>query len=239
MPKDINYDELDQAVSESIGSTTEHKHPKDPKAASATHSTTRQSRPRPRGRYLDMKSPKSDMRPRPPQRPRSTIIHQTTEFGEITISNQKSQPSVAERVISATNFISEPTPLEPRVVHKSTPPAPSSHQAPAPNPENFSLGGQSPFLENTIVEKRPLGAHLPSSNSRVVESTKNVYSGRSVTARPRVEELLTHEVVPPKGHRSGIARFFLVLLIIAIGALVGALVWFLISSGAELNIVQL
>ena len=78
------------------------------------------------------------------------------------------RPSVAQQIqqkqqVAQTKAAPAPAkPAEPKPVVKAEPKA--------PNANNYSLGGRSPFLTDTKVEKRPLGNNIPETNATTVHS---------------------------------------------------------------------
>lgn len=249
MSEDIDYDELDKAVSGAIGADGASGPAPDPSPApdqseedTSIPVSIIKSKPKPpasRGRYMDMVSRHAaPKRPAPAPKPAPTKIEHTTEFGVI---EDVVRPSEVDFIATPTPFdASIPVKKSPKVATPQPTPPPAPVQAPPPTPEplptipeNFSLIGQSPFLENPIVEKRPLSSSLPSSNPTTVKSTKNIYSAQSAAnARAIADEFDIHEIVEPK-RKSGIARFFLVLLVLAAGAAVGAAAWYFLLGGAS------
>ncbi len=96
----------------------------------------------------------------------------------------------------------------------------------APNANNFSLGGKSPFLTNAQVEKTPLGKNPQQTSANSIESTKNTYSQKSpLASKIAKKHIITEE---PKGS-SGWMRVLAVILMIAAGLGLGLLAWLIIS----------
>jgi len=215
---DLDYDEIDQAVSGAMD--TESPPPPPPEEPNPDPTPVPRPPVKPRGRYLDMINTKSDMRPpksvptptpKPTPAPVPTKIEHTTEFGVIEDNTEEEQRAEADFVAQPTPFAA---PVEPE----------------APNPDNYALGGQSPFLEDAIVEKRPLGDYVSSDNNRAVKSTKNVYSQRSaISDQPLQKSPFAPEIIAEPPKKAGLGRFFLVLFIIALGALAGVVAWLILS----------
>ena len=251
---DIDYEALDQAVSGAMGSPAEPE-PTEVNPTNEAQVQTPQSvgdgpftaAPRtpvkPRGRYMDMIRPRptatsattlTQGTPKPASTPvpapKPTKIVHTTEFGVIEdVNTDESTPDdlIAE---AEAEFIADPVPFSDTSqrsagLNSATPDFIDEDDL-APNPDNYIVGGHSPFLENAIVEKRPLGDYVPETNQQAVESTKNVYSQRSVLqSTPEVDDFAT-EIVPTPAKKSGLLWFFLVLLILGLGAAAGAAAWY-------------
>lgn len=103
---------------------------------------------------------------------------------------------------------------------------PTPKKQAAPNANNFSIGGKSPFLANTQVEKTPLGKNPAQNSAGSIESTKNTYSQKSPSkSKVASKHVVTEE---PKDH-SGWFRALIVLLVVAAGAGLGLLAWLIIG----------
>ena len=149
--------------------------------------------------------------------------------------------TVAKPTIAPARAISKPLPTrpvakpapkpaatpEPKPVTKPEPkpvldekPTPILKKRETPNANNYSIGGHSPFIKNTKVEKRPLGKNTSDSSASSLRSTHNVYSQKSPirTTENTKKHIITQE--PQK--KSGWISALLVLGIIAAG---GALGW--------------
>lgn len=99
----------------------------------------------------------------------------------------------------------------------------------APDANSYSLGGRSPFLTDTKVEKRPLGTNIPETNAAAVRSTKNVYSQKNPSKAP-VTKRKKHTVTEaPKSH-SGWLWSLIVILVIAAGAGLGYLAYLIVFA---------
>lgn len=106
---------------------------------------------------------------------------------------------------------------------------PASKIGPAPNANNYSLGGRSPFLNpNAQVEKRPLGANIPETSASALKSTHNVYSHKS----PLHDKTNTgkHVVTESPKKKSGWLWTITVIGVIAAGAGLGYLAYLLILA---------
>ena len=129
----------------------------------------------------------------------------------------KLKPSVAEKIQNRLNKKAEaPTEKKPEAKKPAT----------APNANNYSLGGRSPFMINTKVDKRPLGTNIPENSAHTVQSTRNVYSQKSpITKKHKADKHIITEA--PKKH-SGWLWTLIVLLVIAAGGGLGYLAYLLV-----------
>lgn len=109
-----------------------------------------------------------------------------------------------------------------------TAPAPALKRREAPNANNYSLGGRSPFVANTHVEKRPLGANVPETSASALRSTRNVYSQKSPTRA--TENAHKHIVTQEPAGKSGWLWTLIVLGVIAAGGGLGYLAYLLIFA---------
>ena len=106
---------------------------------------------------------------------------------------------------------------------------PTTKVTAAPNANNYSLGGRSPFLNpNAQVEKRPLGANIPETSASALKSTHNVYSHKS----PLRDKTNTgkHVVTESPKKKSGWLWTLTVIGVIAAGAGLGYLAYLLILA---------
>ena len=132
-----------------------------------------------------------------------------------TVATPKAAPKAVaakkEEPANATiERVSQPTPKKPA----------------APNANNFSIGGKSPFLTNTQVEKTPLGKNPSQNSAGSIESTKNTYSQKSPSkSKVASKHIVTEE---PKDH-SGWFYALITVLVIAAGAGLGLLAWLIIG----------
>lgn len=134
------------------------------------------------------------------------------------------RPSVAQQIQQKQQVAkAQPAPVkavEPKPVVKAEPKA--------PNANNYSLGGRSPFMINTKVDKRPLGTNIPENSARTIHSTKNTYSQKDPSSKKHKAK--KHMVTEsPKSH-SGWFWTFIVLLVIAAGAGLGYLAYILVFA---------
>lgn len=235
MSSEIDYDELDQAVTGAMDS----EQPKDPEPTRAEDSPSepddslvpeqesapepKKTPPKPRGLYMDMiRRPKRPASKKPAPAPKPTKVEHTTEFGvieEAPLVTPAAPTPPKPQDTAVADFISEPTPYEHIV--------PTEPTEPAPNPDNFITGGSSPFIENAVVEKRPLGDYVPEGSPSAVKSTKNVYSQRSVLNSLPKQDDFTAEIVPDAPKKSNFLYFVIVLIVIALGAAAGAAAWYI------------
>lgn len=109
-----------------------------------------------------------------------------------------------------------------------TAPAPAIKRREAPNANNYSLGGRSPFVTNTHVEKRPLGANIPETSASALRSTRNVYSQKSPTRA--TENAQKHVIAQDPGKKSGWLWTLIVIAVIAAGGGLGYLAYLLIFA---------
>lgn len=129
-----------------------------------------------------------------------------------------------------------PHPTTSRIEHQrpatkpvpETAPAPAIKRREAPNANNYSLGGRSPFMTNTHVEKRPLGTNIPETSASALRSTRNVYSQKSPTRA--TENAQKHVIAQDPGKKSGWLWTLIVIAVIAAGGGLGYLAYLLIFA---------
>ena len=92
----------------------------------------------------------------------------------------------------------------------------------------YSLGGRSPFMANTHVEKRPLGTNIPETSASALRSTRNVYSQKSPTRA--TENTHKHIVTQEPAGKSGWLWTLIVIAVIAAGGGLGYLAYLLIFA---------
>lgn len=143
----------------------------------------------------------------------------------------KSAPKPAQKPAAKPATVN-PRPASAKPTPAAKPAAQAKKDAPktpeAPNANNYSLGVRSPFLTNTKVEKRPLGADVPETSTHALRSTRNVYSSKSpskVTTNTK-KHIITEA---PKDH-SGWIWTLIVLFVIAAGAGLGYLAYRLVFA---------
>lgn len=259
MSDNIDYAELDKAVNEAMQSQpkrpvsrTATKTPAKAtiKTAAARPTTTSQPvhHPQNHGRFMDF-APRSAIRPATPAikttrkpvapvRPtvanipqRSTIkpssrIATVRKAPDTTATKAvpaeapaASRPSVAAKIQQKQQHVATAAPKE----------TPKPKVAEAPDANSYSLGGRSPFLVDTKVEKRPLGTNIPETNAATVHSTKNIYSQKNPSKAP-VTKRKKHTVTEaPKSH-SGWLWTLIVILVIASGAGLGYLAYLIVFA---------
>jgi hypothetical protein len=98
----------------------------------------------------------------------------------------------------------------------------------APNANNYSLGGKSPFVANTKVVKRPLGSNVPDGSASSLRSTRNVYSQKSPTRS--TEHIKKHVVAQSPKKKSGWLWTLIVLAVIAAGGSLGYLAYLIVFA---------
>jgi|GEM_PF-2093070 hypothetical protein len=125
------FEELDKAVNSLIG---DKKKPVDDNNKAPLSVPARSNAPK--GRFMDLRHPSSDMKPQ--------------------------SPTVPKRA-------PEPTPTPPQPAPKPTlqptPPKPVENKAPLSDQKPDEESGQSPFLPDASVQKRPLGGNINSEPS--------------------------------------------------------------------------
>ena len=123
----------------------------------------------------------------------------------------------------------EPKPVEkPIIEKKEEAPTPVLKRREAPNGNNYSLGGRSPFVTNTQVEKRPLGNNIPETSTSALRSTRNVYSQKSPTRA--TENAKKHIITQDPKKKSGWLWTLIVLGVIAAGGGLGYLAYLLVFA---------
>lgn len=98
----------------------------------------------------------------------------------------------------------------------------------APNANNYSLGGRSPFMTDAKVEKRPLGNNIPETNAAALRSTHNIYSQKSPTRA--AENAKKHIIAKSPRKQSGWIWTLAVIGVIAAGGGLGFLLYLLVFS---------
>ena len=135
--------------------------------------------------------------------------------------------AVEEQAEAESNFVAQPTAIDDLALKKAHHHAPAPHE-PAPNANNYSLGGRSPFmLADAKVDKRPLGKKLPAHHAEAVTSSKNVYSSRTPIKKSDPEQTIKPLVTAPPKKKSGWLRVLAIFLIIFAGAALGLILYFL------------
>ena len=226
----INYDELDKAVNAAMSARETAK-----ATPAAPAKPAAPKKPASRGLFMDFA-------PRRPQ----VITHVTTTTRTVSVkpvTKPAAHPAmpvkrpapvkpVAPRVAAnpaakAAHLATHPT-AKP-VARPAAPAKPAAKRTEAPNANNYSLGGRSPFLNpNAQVEKRPLGANIPETSASALKSTHNVYSHKS----PLRDTTNTgkHVVTESPKKKSGWLWTLTVIGVIAAGAGLGYLAYLLILA---------
>jgi len=236
---EIDYAELDEEVHKVM--TGAPKGNADVRKSGIGAEEEGESRRVVRGRYMDMVHPSSDMRP--PARSYATgktveapekweietdptktdeefEAEDEPEFGVIEDVNGKAEMEAEE------DFVTDPGPLQDLPDDEGE--MPIEYEEEAPDANNYSLGGKSPFIMDAKVEKRPLGDYVAEGNERGVRSTKNVYSQRTPVTEgaPEVEPIV---IETPK-RKSGWIWALVTLLVIAAGGGLGILAYILYTN---------
>ena len=149
------------------------------------------------------------------QRPIATKAHATQPVNHSVAQEMQHKQQIAQ---------TKATPA-PKPAVKTT----TEEDSKAPNANNYSLGGRSPFMINTKVDKRPLGTNIPESSAHTVRSTNNTYSQKdpSINKKHKANKHIVTE--SPKKH-SGWIWTLIVLLVIAAGAGLGYLAYLLVFA---------
>ena len=166
-----------------------------------------------------------------PSAPKQTIPKTTSRIPTIRKASENTprtplasapRPSVAAKIQQKQERLAT-------TVTKPTPKSKANQRPEAPDANSYSLGGRSPFLVDTKVEKRPLGNNIPETSMTAVRSTKNIYSQKNPAKAP-VTKRKKHTVTEaPKSH-SGWLWSLVVLLVIAAGAGLGYLAYLIVFA---------
>ena len=226
MSDNIDYDELDKAVNEAIRSRATEKPAARPVVKKTTapsvnvvRNTTVKPAPKPvnHGHYMDFVAKRPVATPRPvapvakPVAKPAAPVARPSVAQQIQQKQQVAQAKVAPAPVKAA---------EPKPVVKAEPKA--------PNANNYSLGGRSPFMIDTKVEKRPLGTNIPETSARTISSTRNTYSQKDPSSKKHKAK--KHMVTESPKNHSGWFWTFIVLLVIAAGAGLGYLAYILVFA---------
>ena len=162
-----------------------------------------------------------------PAAPVHPAVHRTVAtHPNVAAQIQQRQAKVATKPVAkpVAHPVAKPVakPAEKPVVRKAT-------EEKAPNANNYSLGGRSPFLTDAKVEKRPLGKNIPETSSSALKSTKNTYSQKapSKAAHHAKKHVVTEA---PKKH-TGWLWALVVLFVLAAGGGLGYLAYILVFAG--------
>ena len=157
----------------------------------------------------------------------ATVRKATPSAKTPTISTIPTRPSVAakiqqkqQRITSTTNL---PEKTKPSIAPKV------SNIKDAPDANSYSLGGRSPFLTDTKVEKRPLGNNIPETSITSIRSTKNIYSQKNPAKAP-ITKHKKHTVTEAPQSHSGWLWTLIVILVIAAGAGLGYLAYLIVFA---------
>lgn len=180
-------------------------------------------------------------RPVTPQRPATSNIAQrsaikpASRIATVRKATTTARP-VAPKALTETPKMTAPRPSvaakiqqKRQRVEDTTPPKALKPKAEAPDANSYSLGGRSPFLTDTKVEKRPLGNNIPETNATTVHSTKNVYSTKNPSKAPATKRKKHTVTEAPKSH-SGWLWTLIVILVIAAGAGLGYLAYLIVFA---------
>ena len=144
----------------------------------------------------------------------------TTSLEKPTSPTTPPRPSVAAKIQQKQQHVAASAPQTP---------SRAKTVKEAPDANSYSLGGRSPFLADTKVEKRPLGNNIPESSATSLRSTKNIYSQKNPVKAP-VTKRKKHTVTEaPKSH-SGWLWSLIVILVIAAGAGLGYLAYLIVFA---------
>jgi len=229
MSDNIDYAELDKAVNEAM--QTQSSRPVSRVATSRPVAKRPVARPQSRGRFMDFAPRGNHVRTVTPARPvqkpvaRPVVAPQPRPVVRAakpvsTIPPKTSRPSVATKIQQKQQRVATTKEApKPKVVKKVE----------APDANSYSLGGRSPFLADTKVEKRPLGTNIPETSTTAVRSTKNVYSQKNPSKSP-VSKRKKHTVTEAPKSYSGWLWTFVVLFVIAAGAGLGYLAYLIVFA---------
>lgn len=221
--------------------------------AAATQHATVAPRPQSRGRFMDFaprgvtihSATTSRSAAKPVTHPAAPVRPTTANIPQRSAIKPASRIATVRKATSAPTPTETPAPSRPSVAAKiqqkqqrvaAATPAPQEAPKPkttpkveAPDANSYSLGGRSPFLVDTKVEKRPLGTNIPETNAAAVHSTKNIYSQKNPSKAP-VAKRKKHTVTEaPKSH-SGWLWTLIVILVIAAGAGLGYLAYLIVFA---------
>lgn len=170
--------------------------------------------------HSDIMRPAAQVRRPVTARPANQGIAQQLQQRQQVAQSKVAAPAVKPVAKPAVKPAAKPSPVKP---------AATPEVAKAPNANNYSLGGRSPFMINTKVDKRPLGTNIPETSTHALLSTRNTYSQKdpSTTKRHKAQKHIVTE--SPKKH-SGWLWTLLVIAIIAAGAGLGYLAYILVFA---------
>ena len=234
MSDNIDYNELDKAVNAAISARNAAKaQPKaEPKPA------TPRAPQKPAAKPVAKKptpAPISRLASRPAVKPVAKTITKPTVAAAKPVSKPVMRPAPAKPAHpaqAAARPVLKPAakPAAPATKPAAKPvvATPVLKKREAPNANNYSLGGRSPFVPNTKVEKRPLGKNVPETSASALRSTRNVYSQKSPTRA--TENAKKHIITQDPKKKSGWLWTLIVLGVIAAGGGLGYLTYLLVFA---------
>ena len=246
MSDNIDYDELDKAVTEAIKARSSKKtttskaaaKPAAPKNISKAQTVPvghkvkiPAPRPQPAHQYMDFVRRPAAVTPKPVQLiPNAAVQRPATTIHRSAAPAPKPVQRLVATKATAASMPQYRTAAKPVV--RAAAPAPKPVAKPAPktapisNADNYSIGGRSPFLTDKKVEKTPLGKNTQQSSVNSIESTKNTYSQKSpIKLKGKTEK--KHIVTEGSKEKSGWLWAFIVLLVVAAGGGAGYLTYLL------------
>lgn len=159
--QDIDFDEIDRAVSSVTNSGTPTPVVESPAIAVSAPAPSPAQSPavrRSSGRFMDVVHASSDMRPvTRSSAPAAASLHREEVADRLEVPQRSVPTAIAS---SAFHWPETVAPTRPEPVVASPTPAPEPVFVPAPTPvvEEPAAPLESPFLANATIEKRPLGA---------------------------------------------------------------------------------
>lgn len=258
MSDKIDYDELDKAVNAAMTARKTAKAPKASNSAPQSNvvkNTTPVQRPVSRGTMIDFAPRKGATSPRPTSAkmtprvkpaPRRTPIkgdimapakHPVTKTVTVKPAKPLATPKPAIKPMAKPTPKKPETPatqkapiapVAPKPAIEKTKPLPLIRHKDAPNANNYSLGGRSPFMTDAKVEKRPLGSNVPDTNAATLRSTHNVYSQKSPTRT--TENTKKHIIAKTPRKKSGWVWTLAVIGVIAAGGGLGFLLYLIVFA---------
>lgn len=208
-------------------------------------------RPVARGRFMDMVKPGA--RVRPVSRNNTAATAKPVQSSPTPRADVKNRSAMDRRRVDMVKPVAAPAKVPSVRPAPAAIPEPKPRQLPkekpemarpnlfsdddfakdekAPDANNYSLGGRSPFIPDAKVDKRPLGPNVPESNARAIRSTKNVYSQKT-PLRSGIDDVPSRGVItvaPPK-RKSGWLWAVVTLGVIAAGGGIGLLAFMIFAQ---------